>query len=375
MTKKLLNVEDYRQQAKIKLPRIIFDYLDGGAEDEKGLQHNRAIFDQWRFKPQRFVDISHRDISCDLFNKTWDAPFAIAPTGLNGCLWPKGDSLLARSAAKANIPFILSTASNMTIEEVAQTCDGEKWFQLYVVHQDLAAQMIRRALKAGYTTLIVTLDVGVNGYRERDFRNEFGLPLHVSPSLIIDGMLHPAWSLRLMMNGMPQLANFVSSEAQSIEVQAALMNRQMDTSFNLESLKKIREIWPHTLLVKGIVRPEDAQNAIQCGADGVILSNHGGRQLDCCISPMETLKVVSQQIEQPILIDSGFRRGSDIVKALCLGAHMVCLGRATLYGLAANGEVGVDDIVQLLKQDVDRTLAQIGCPSVKRLNTQYITNR
>jgi (S)-mandelate dehydrogenase len=373
LVSKLLNVEDYRQQAKVKLPRIIFDYLDGGAEDERGLQHNRVVFDKYRFKPQRFVDISHRDISCILFNKTWDAPFAIAPTGLNGSIWPKGDSLLARSAAKANIPFILSTASNMSIEEVAQSCDGEKWFQLYVVHQELASQMILRALKAGYTTLIVTLDVGVNGYRERDLRNEFGLPIHISPSLILDGMMHPAWSLRLMMNGMPQLANFISSEAHSLEVQAALMKRQMDTTFNLESLKKIREIWPHTLLVKGIVRSEDAQSAIQCGADGIILSNHGGRQLDCCISPMETLNEVSRQIEQPILIDSGFRRGSDIVKALCLGAQMVCLGRATLYGLAANGEVGVDEVIKLLKQDVDRTLAQIGCPSVKGLNSQYIT--
>lgn len=375
LANKLLNVEDYRQQAKNKLPRIIFDYLDGGAEDEKGLEHNRAVFDQWRFKPQRFVDISHRDISCNLFNKIWDAPFAIAPTGLNSSIWPKGDSLLAKSAAKANIPFILSTASNMTIEDVAKSSDGEKWFQLYVVHQDLASQMIIRALNAGYTTLIVTLDVGVNGYRERDIRNEFGLPLHISPSLILDGMMHPAWSLRLMMNGMPQLANFVSSEAQSLEVQAALMNRQMDTSFNLESLKLIREMWPHTLLVKGIVRPEDAQSAIQCGVDGVILSNHGGRQLDCSISPMETLNAVSQQIEQPILIDSGFRRGSDIVKALCLGADMVCLGRATLYGLAVNGEVGVDDVIQLLKQDVDCTLAQIGCPSVKQLNREFITHQ
>lgn len=372
MSQKLINVEDYRQQAKAQLPRIIFDYLEGGAEDEKGLQYNRSVFDQWRFKPQRFIDISQRDITCNLFNRDWAAPFAIAPTGLNSSFWPKGDALLAKSAAKANIPFILSTASNMSIEEVAQSCDGEKWFQLYVVHQELALQMVHRALQAGYTTLIITLDVAINGYRERDIRNEFGLPLRFSPSLMIDGILHPAWSLRFLQNGMPQLANFMSSEAHRLEVQAALMSRQMDTGFNLESLKRLREIWPHRLLVKGIVRPEDAKNAIQCGADGVILSNHGGRQLDCSISPMESLYEVSKTIEQPILIDSGFRRGSDIVKALCLGANMVCLGRATLYGLAAKGEAGVDEIIQLLKQDVDRTLAQIGCSSIKKLGTDYL---
>lgn len=372
LSRKLINVEDYRRQAKRTLPRIIFDYLEGGAEDERGLNHNRTIFDQFRLKPKRLVDISQRDISCKLFNKKWDAPFAIAPTGLNSSLWPYADRILAKSAAKANIPFMLSTASNMSIEAVAKSCDGEKWFQLYVVHQELAVKMVQRALSAGYTTLIITLDVGVNGYRERDIRNGFAIPLKFSPSLILDGMMHPGWSIRFLSQGMPKLANFESSEAHSLEVQNALLKRQMDTTFNLESLKKIRDLWPHTLLVKGLVRQEDALKAIEAGADGVILSNHGGRQLDCSISPMETLYEVSQTIEQPVLIDSGFRRGSDIVKALCVGANMVCLGRATLYGLAANGEAGVDDVIQLLKQDVDRTLAQIGCPSITQLNKDYL---
>lgn len=372
LSRKLINVEDYRRQAKRTLPRIIFDYLEGGAEDERGLNHNRTIFDQFRLKPKRLVDISQRDISCKIFNKKWDAPFAIAPTGLNSSLWPYADRILAKSAAKANIPFMLSTASNMSIEAVAKSCDGEKWFQLYVVHQELAVKMVQRALSAGYTTLIITLDVGVNGYRERDIRNGFAIPLKFSPSLILDGMMHPGWSIRFLSQGMPKLANFESSEAHSLEVQNALLKRQMDTTFNLESLKKIRDLWPHTLLVKGLVRQEDALKAIEAGADGVILSNHGGRQLDCSISPMETLYEVSQTIEQPVLIDSGFRRGSDIVKALCLGANMVCLGRATLYGLAANGEAGVDDVIQLLKQDVDRTLAQIGCPSITQLNKDYL---
>lgn len=373
MSGKLINVEDYRLQAKRALPRIIFDYLEGGAEDEKGLNHNRAIFDQFRLKPRRLVDISQRDISCSLFNRKWDAPFAIAPTGLNSSLWPYADRILAKSAAKANIPFMLSTASNMSIEEVAKSCDGEKWFQLYVVNQELAVKMVQRALIAGYTTLIITLDVGVNGYRERDIRNGFAIPLRFSPSLLLDGLMHPSWSLRFLSQGMPKLANFESVEAHSLEIQNDLLKRQMDTTFNLVSLKKIREIWPHTLLVKGLVRQEDILEAIHVGVDGVIMSNHGGRQLDCSISPMETLYEISQSVQLPILIDSGFRRGSDIVKALCLGANMVCLGRATLYGLAVNGEAGVDDVIQLLKQDVDRTLAQIGCPSVAQLKKDYIT--
>lgn len=372
MSNDLFNVDDYRALAQRKLPRMIFDYLEGGADDEKGLKHNRAVFDRWRFLPHRLQDVSQRDISTRLWDKTWSAPFAIAPTGLNGALWPKGDLILAQAAAKANIPFMLSTASNMSIEEVARQSDGEKWFQLYVVHPQLAEQMVKRALNAGYTTLVITVDVGVNGNRERDLRNQFGLPMKYTPSVLYEGVTHPGWSLRFVTHGMPQLANFVSAENTSIEMQAAIMSRQMDASFNAQSLRRIREIWPHKLLVKGLTRPEDAELCISCGADGVILSNHGGRQLEYNLAPIETLKQTTQRIDQPVLIDSGFRRGSDIVKALCLGANMVLLGRATLYGLASKGEAGVNEVIKLLKEDVDRTLAQIGCPSVKQLSTEYL---
>lgn len=260
----------------------------------------------------------------------------------------------------------------MSIEEVARQSDGEKWFQLYVVHPELAEQMVKRALNAGYTTLVITVDVGVNGNRERDLRNHFGLPMKYTPSVLYEGVTHPGWSLRFVTHGMPQLANFVSAENTSIEMQAAIMSRQMDASFNAQSLRRIREIWPHKLLVKGLTRPEDAELCISCGADGVILSNHGGRQLEYNLAPIETLKQTTQRIDQPVLIDSGFRRGSDIVKALCLGANMVLLGRATLYGLASKGEAGVNEVIKLLKEDVDRTLAQIGCPSVKQLSTEYL---
>ncbi|MFZ4213591.1 alpha-hydroxy-acid oxidizing protein [Pantoea endophytica] len=372
MANNLFNVEDYRRLAEKKLPRMIFDYLDGGADDEKGLQHNREIFNRWKFVPHRLKDVSNREISTTVWGKKWAAPFAIAPTGLNGALWPKGDLLLAKAAAKANIPFMLSTASNMSIEEVAKQCDGEKWFQLYVVHPELAEQMVHRALKAGYTTLVITVDVGINGNRERDLRNQFGLPMRYTPSVMYEGCTHPGWSLRFVLNGMPQLANFVSAENTSIEMQAAIMSRQMDASFNSNSLKRIRELWPHQLLVKGITRPEDAELCISCGADGVILSNHGGRQLEYNLAPIETLAETARRIQQPIFIDSGFRRGSDIVKAVCLGASMVLLGRSTLYGLAARGEQGVTEVIKLLKEDVDRTLAQIGCAAISELSPDYL---
>lgn len=372
MSRSPINVEDYRRLAEKRLPRIVFDYLDGGAEDEFGLKHNRDVFNQYRLRPQRLVDVRQRSLETELFGKSLPMPLVIAPTGLNGSLWPNGDIALAKSAARAGIPFALSTASNASIEEVAKAVDGELWFQLYVVHRTLAEQMVARALAAGYTTLILTTDVAVNGYRERDLRNNFKMPFAYSPKVLLDGILHPRWSLDLLSNGTPQLANFADVDSSDLEVQAALMSRQMDAGFDWVALEQLRQLWPHRLLVKGLATAQDALRCIRLGVDGVILSNHGGRQLDCCISPMESLYETAQSTTAPVLVDSGFRRGSDIVKALALGAKAVLLGRATLYGLAAAGEQGVDDVLRLLKSDIDRTLAQIGCPSIRALNTTFI---
>jgi (S)-mandelate dehydrogenase len=219
---------------------------------------------------------------------------------------------------------------------------------------------------------VLTTDVGVNGNRERDLRNNFGLPMHYSPRLIYDGVTHPWWSLGFMLNGMPQLGNFVTTDSSDVEIQAAVMSRQMDASFNWDDFSWLRKLWPRKLLVKGILRPDDAERCIDAGADGVILSNHGGRQLDPAVSPLDVLAESRARISAPILIDSGFRRGTDIVKALALGANAVLLGRASLYGLAAAGEAGVEHVLRLLKDEVDRTLAQIGCPAISELSPDYV---
>ena len=372
MATKPVNVEDYRILAQRRLPKMIFDYLEGGAEDEIGMKHNREVFERYRLMPRRLVDVSKRDIGIDLFGRHQAAPFMIGPTGLNGALWPKGDILLASAAEKAGIPFVLSTASNASIEEVADVSKGNLWFQLYIVQRKLAEQMVRRAEAAGYSALVLTTDVGVNGNRERDLRNNFGLPLRYTPGLIYDGVTHPRWSLGFMLNGMPQFGNFVTADSSDVEMQAAVMHRQMDASFSWDDFNWLRKLWPRKLLVKGIMRPDDAERCIDAGADGVILSNHGGRQLDVAVSPLDVLAESRTRISAPILIDSGYRRGTDIVKALALGANVVLLGRAPLYGLAAAGEVGVDDVVRLLKDEVDRTLAQIGCASASRLSPDYV---
>jgi (S)-mandelate dehydrogenase len=373
---KPIKIDDYRRLAERRLPKIVFDFLEGGAEDERGLLHNRAIFDQIRFKPKRLVNVSHRSLATEIFGSTIAAPLAIAPTGFNALLWPQGDIVLAQAAAQAGIPFILSTAANASIEDVARRSDGERWYQLYVFHTEVAESLVRRALDADYSTLVLTTDVGVNGFRERDMRNGFGLPLRYSAARVLDGILHPGWSLDFVRHGVPELANFRGTASLSPEAQAALATRQMDSTFGWDELKRLRDSWPRKLIVKGILDPADAVRCVSQGVDGVILSNHGGRQLDSAISPMEVVEATSAQIAStPVIVDSGFRRGADVVKALALGARMVLLGRATLYGLGARGREGVDDAIRMVKSEIDCTLAQIGCPSVAELTSDYILAR
>ncbi|MBK5004570.1 alpha-hydroxy-acid oxidizing protein [Pseudomonas sp. S32] len=366
------SVNGYRELARRHLPRMVFDYLEGGADDEKCLQRNLDAFDALELLPRRLINVAQPSLSTEVLGVSQPLPLIVAPMGLSGAFWPKGDLELARAAKKAGIPFILSTASNASIEEVAEQVGGDLWFQLYVVHPTLAEHLVKRALAAGYRTLVLTTDVAVNGKRERDLRSGFGLPFKYTPNVIIDGMLHPRWSLRLLTAGMPQLANFASTQAYDAELQAALLSRQMDASFDWAGLKRLRDLWPHRLLVKGILHPDDVKHCIELGADGVILSNHGGRQLDSSCSPMAVLEQIATAHPGKVLVDSGFRRGSDVVKALALGASGVLIGRPLLYGLATAGTVGAASVLDIFKDEISRTLANMGCACVRRLTPGYL---
>jgi len=369
---KALNVEDYRQLAKRRLPRQVFDYLEGGAEDETGIAHNHAALDKIRLAPYRLVNVEKRDLSTNLFGRQSRMPVAIAPTGFNEIFWPKADIILAQAAANAGIPFLLSTASNKSIEEVARYADGDRWFQLYVVQRELARDLARRAKDNGYSSLVLTVDVTVNGNRERDVRNKFRLPMRYTPRTILEGVTHPRWSLQRVRNGVPQLANFLTDKATSLEARAALMTRQMDATFDWAALRELRDTWTGTLIVKGLLRAEDVKRCEELGVDGVVLSNHGGRQLDCAVSPVEVLEASRNSSRLPLLVDSGFRRGEQVVKAICMGASSVLLGRAILYGLAAQGRVGVDELLAVIRTEIDRTLALVGCPAVDALSSDLI---
>lgn len=362
-----VTLDDFRRRARARLPRMVFDYLEGGAAGERGLARNREAFGRHLFEACRLTDVSQRDPSVTLLGRDYPLPLAIAPTGLNGVIHAGGDLILARAAARHGLPFCLSTASTSTIEDVARATDGEKWFQLYVLHRAQAKLFVQRALNAGFTTLILTVDVAVNGRRERDLRSGFKVPFKLTPRVVLDAAAHPAWTLSQLRNGLPRLANFETDLAADVSAQAALMNRQMDAGFDWEAFAELRDSWPHALILKGLNSAAEVALAQKAGADAVILSNHGARQLEDVAAPLDTLRAVAPATDIPLLLDSGIRSGADVVKGLAAGASMCLLGRATLYGLAAAGEAGVNDVIDMIASEIDTTLALTGYPRAREI--------
>ncbi len=351
---------------------MIYDFMAGGAQDELGLQANRDAYRQWKFVPRRLVDLRRVAPDTTVLGRPAAFPAVVAPTGLNSMYWPRGDLALARAAQHHGIPFSLSTASSLSLEEVARQAGGRMWFQLYVVERALAHSLVERAKQAGYECLIVTVDVVANGKRERDMRNRFALPVRHRPRTLWEGVSHPGWSLRYLRHGMPVLGNFNTPEAQTGAARAALLSRSMDAGFDWEALDIVRRQWPGKMLVKGVLHPEDVQRCQAMGLDGVVLSNHGGRQLDDSRTALETLAELPEMPGFEILVDGGIRRGSDIAKAVALGARAVMVGRAALYGLASAGEAGVRHALEILAREYQDTLTQLGCPDTARLNKQYL---
>lgn len=375
----MLNVEDFRRQARRRLPRFVFDYVDGAAEDERCLQRNRNDLEVLHLLPTCLRDTSTVDMSLELFGRRWNAPLGVAPVGFNGLVRPGGDVLLARAAAAAGLPFVLSTASNARLEAVREAAsDGVQWLQLYVMgDRTIAEQLVRRAAGAGYGALVLTVDVPVSGRRERDVRNGFRLPFRPTARTLLDLASRPRWSLRMLRSGAPAFVNLAESEdkAASPQLQAALLARSMDRRLVWESLGWLRRLWSGPLLIKGLLHPQDARQAVLHGADGLIVSNHGGRQLDAAPSTISMLPRVVEAVGDriPVFIDGGFRRGSDVVKALALGARAAFVGRAPVWGLAADGERGVEAVLRLMTEETERTMTLIGAAALHDIEAHHLT--
>jgi len=374
----LASVDDYRMAAQRCLPRLAFDYLEGGAEDLEALRRNRAAYSRWLFAPRVLRDISRCSTATTILGRAAAAPMIVGPTGLNGLFWPRADELLAQAAAAAGLPFVLSTASTSLLEDVrAAAPHGELWLQLYV-QQDrcIGEDLMRRATEAAFSVLVLTVDTPVHGKRDHDIRNGFQLPLRVSRRLVADCMRHPRWCWRMLRHGSPQLRNIARSlgERADLERHAAMLSRQMDLTLGWQDLAWVRRHWRGAVLVKGIQTAADARLALEHGADGIVVSNHGGRQLGSTFAPLELLPAIAAEVGGALQVfaDGGVRRGADVAKAVALGAGAVLLGRAPLYGVAAHGGAGAAQVLALLLGEMRTTLQLLGCESIADLGPHCV---
>jgi (S)-mandelate dehydrogenase len=373
-----LTIADLREVARRRVPGFAFEYVEGGAEEEATLRHNRDAFAALRFVPQTLVDTAGRSLETSVFGRRVSAPLVIAPTGLNGMLHPAGDIALARAAAGFGVPYTLSTLSTTRLEDVAAKAGGRLWMQLYVFkNRAIAEDIMARAAAAGYEALVFTSDANVFGSREWDKRN-YVKPGKPRMAAVLDATRHPRWLIEVLLRkGIPRFHNieaFLPAGAASAVGGSTIIPQMFEPTITWADIAWIRRHWPGKLLIKGVLSVEDARHALDAGCDGIVLTNHGGRQLDYCVAPIEVLGEIAAAVGDrlTIVIDSGFRRGSDVAKALALGAHTVMIGRAALYGLAADGERGVRCALDMLAVELDRVLGQLGCRSVAELRPSLL---
>lgn len=369
--RRAITVDELRHIARRRTPYFAFEYLEGGAEDEVALSRNRDAFGSVAFVPRTLVDTRARDLSTTLFGAPLALPLVIAPTGLNGLLRHGADRMLAHAAFARQIPFCLSTVSNLLPAEVAAS-GGRLWMQLYVFKDAaITSRILQRAEAADCEALLFTTDANVFGSREWHQR-AFAAPGRLTLRCTLEMLRHPRWMWDVLRPGLPRFVNvaeFLPVAAQSARAGVTVIPSLFEPSINWDDVARLRDRWRRRLIIKGILAAEDVERALRLGCDGVVLSNHGGRQLDACVAPFEVLPEIARVFRDriTILVDGGFRRGAEIAKALALGAHAVLIGRATLYGVAAGGEAGARRALDILASEFDRTLGLIGCRSLAEL--------
>lgn len=371
-------LHDLRELARRRIPRAVYDYYDGGAEAEQTLADNMAAFERHRLVPRYMVDVSRVDTTTMIAGTATPLPLALSPTGAIGFGWPFGDVAVARAAGRAGVPYALPTSATSSIERVAREApDTRLWFQAYMLRQrDFTFGLIERALRAGYEALVVTIDMPTGGRRERDFRNDFGLPFRFTARNLLDFASRPSWALSQLRHGMPRLENLegFTPDANDAKTIASSVGKSYDPGFVWTDLDQIRAAWPRKLYVKGVLHPGDAALAVRHGADGVIVSNHGGRQLDGACAALDALGDVVQAVghQAEVLLDGGIRRGTDVLKAIALGARAVMVGRPALYAVSAGGETGVSRMLQLLQDELVRALMLSGQPVLREVTADLL---
>jgi len=375
--KGVVNIEDLRKLAKKRLPKIAYDFIEGGTDDEVGLVTNEQAFREARIVPRYLVDISARDQSTTLFGRTYSSPIGIAPTGLAGLFRRGADLMLAEAARDANVPFIMSGASTGSIEDLGKLAPDHGWYQLYSSKDEaISEDLIKRAGDAGLKTLVFTVDVPEGSNRERNTRNGWGRPLKLNLSTKLEALEHPAWMLEWLRHGTPYFSNWAkyAGPNASAEQVADLVAYQNRAPMTWKHVERFRSIFKGNFVLKGIMHPDDAIRAHSLGVDGIMVSNHGARQLDNAPSPLHVLPAIRDAVgdKMTVMFDGGIRRGLDALIALCMGAKFVFQGRPTLYGVTAGGVEGAKTALGIFRREIDISMAQIGATKISDLGPHYM---
>lgn len=360
------SIDDLRKKAKRKMPKFAFEYLDGGCNDDINLKKNTSDIRAVELIPNYLKSKVQVDLKTTLFGETYDAPFGVAPIGLQGLMWPKAPEILAHAAKKQNLPFVLSTVTTSSIEKIGKISEGKAWFQLYhPAKKEVRDDLIERASNAGYPVLVLLSDVPTFGFRPRDIRNGLAMPPKMSINNFIQILKRPEWALKTLMNGQPQFESLLPYMPKGLNLNqlGKFMDATFDGRLNEEKIKPIRDLWKGKIVLKGVASSDDMEKAISLGIDGVIISNHGGRQLDAGQSTLHALQSLNKKYEDKITImmDSGLRSGPDVARTLASGAKFTFMGRSFMYGVGALGSQGGEHTMELIKTELRQVMDQIGC--------------
>ena len=370
-SQKIFSIKDARELSRKRLPKLVFDFIDGASGDEKLAEINSIALDQIRLEPKVLRNVEKRSLKKKVLGYEFNFPFGFAPMGMTNLSWPGADSMLAAESARNNIPTCVSMASTTTLEKMYELSEGHSWMQLYIFQdENFVMELLERAKNTGYEVAILTVDVPVLSRRTRDDKNGFSYPFKIGPKQFFDFATHPTWSLSTLMSGIPKPMNYVTSKSGD----GIFKRKESRGSTDWNTLKRVRDKWKGKLIVKGVMSPDDAVKIKEAGADAIQVSNHGGRQLDSATAAINMLPLIRKSVGSnfPLIFDSGIRSGSDIVRALAFGADYAMIGRPVMYAMGADGKKGLRRIVEIIKEEVSTTLGLVGLNDINDVTSEIV---
>ena len=370
-SQKIFSIKDARELSRKRLPKLVFDFIDGASGDEKLAEINSRALDQIRLEPKVLRNVEKRSLKKKVLGYEFDFPFGFAPMGMTNLSWPGADSMLAAESARNNIPTCVSMASTTTLEKMYELSEGHSWMQLYIFQdENFVMELLDRAKNTGYEVAILTVDVPVLSRRTRDDKNGFSYPFKIGPKQFFDFATHPTWSISTLLSGIPKPMNYVTSKSGD----GIFKRKESRGSTDWDTLKRVRDKWKGKLIIKGVMSPDDAIKIKEAGADAIQVSNHGGRQLDSATAAINMLPLIRKSVgnDFPLIFDSGIRSGSDIVRALAFGADYAMIGRPVMYAMGADGKKGLRRIVEIIKEEVSTTLGLVGLNDINDVTSKIV---